>query len=346
MLPYPKTELEFVETFLHPFQEACVRKDRILKPKTGSLLAEIVKNKWTYVLLVPGVVWFIIFAYMPMGGLSLAFKHYNARMGIWGSPWTGFENFSYLFADPAFWASVWRTLWINISKLVITFPVPVLLALFLNETRMRRFSKVCQTLYTFPYFLSWVVVSGIMINVLSYTGVVNSFLQLLGMDEPINFLGSKSKFVPMLYLTEIWKNSGWSAIVYIAAISGIDMEQYEAADLDGATRWQKIWRITLPNILPTVFVMFILSTGNILTNGFDQVFNLQNAATRDVAEVLDIYIYRVTFQSSTDFGFSTAVSLFRSVVNLILLVMADRLAKVFGGSGLFGEGGKREKRKV
>ena len=133
--------------------------------------------------------------------------------------------------------------------------------------------------------------------------------------------------------------------LYMAAITGIDTEQYEAADLDGATRWQKMWRITLPSILPTVMVMFILSTGSTMTNGFDQIFNLQNAATRNVAEVLDIYIYRVTFQSSTDFGFSTAVSLFRSVVNMVLLVLADRVAKVLGGSGLFGEGGRREKRK-
>lgn len=322
-----------------------MKKERLLRPKTGGLLAEILKNRTTYIILLPGIVWFVIFAYMPMGGLSLAFKQYNARMGIWGSPWVGTENFSYLFKDPAFWASFWRTLWINISKLLVTFPIPVVLALLLNEVRMPHFSKACQTLYTFPYFLSWIVVSGVMVNVLSYSGVVNSFLQLLGMEEPINFLGSESKFVPMLYLTEIWKNSGWSAIVYMAAITGIDTEQYEAADLDGATRWQKMWRITLPSILPTVMVMFILSTGNTMTNGFDQIFNLQNAATRNVAEVLDIYIYRVTFQSSTDFGFSTAVSLFRSVVNMILLVIADRVAKVLGGSGLFGEGGKREKRK-
>ena len=321
-----------IETFL--YSGSTMRKMKGLK--SGSLLSQIMKNRATYVLLIPGVVWFILFAYLPMGGLLLAFKQYNARLGILGSPWTGLENFRYLFQDPYFWQSVVRTLEINISKLVVSFPVPVLLALLINEIRMPRYAKVVQTVYTFPYFLSWIVVSGVLINILSYSGIVNSMLSLIGVDEPVNFLGSEKNFLPLIYVSEIWKNSGWSAIVYIAAISGIDMEQYEAADMDGATRWQKMWKITLPSILPTVMVMFILATGSVMTSGFDQIFNLQNAATKNVAEVLDIYIYRVTFQSSTDFGFSTAVSLFRSIINMVLLLIADWGSKLLGGEGLFG----------
>ncbi|WP_229714149.1 ABC transporter permease [Saccharibacillus endophyticus] len=288
----------------------------------------------TYTLLLPGLIWLILFAYLPMGGLSLAFKDYRANDGIWGSAWIGFENFKYVFRDPAFADAVWRTLYVNIIKLFITFPFPILLALLLNELRMRRYKKVLQTAFTFPHFLSWIIVSGIIINVLAYDGLVNSFLALIGLPT-INFLGSEQNFYPMIILTDIWKSTGWGAIVFMAAISGIDQEQYEAAQIDGATRLQQMFRVTLPNIMPTVTIMFILSVGGLMSSGFDQIFNLANAATQNVSQVLDVYIYRITFQSSTDFSFSTAVSLFRSIVNMVLLLLADRAAKWLGGDGLF-----------
>lgn len=308
---------------------------------------EIWKNRAVYIILLPGLVWFFVFAYMPMGGLTLAFKEFNASMGIWGSPWVGFENFRDLFHDPAFMESVWRTLAINIGKLIVTFPVPVVLALLFNELRMRRYSKVLQTVFTFPNFLSWVITSGIIINILSNTGLVNGIFQAMGFDA-VNFLGSEKMFIPMLYLSEIWKTAEWSAIIYMASITGIDAEQYEAAQLDGASRFQMMRYITLPSIASTIMVMFILAAGNLMTSSFDQVFNLSNAATRDAAEVLDMYIYRITFQSSTDFSFSTAASLFRSVLNMILLLAADWGAKRMGGTGLFGQrgGGKHEKQKA
>jgi len=287
-----------------------------------------------YTLLLPGLIWLLLFSYLPMGGLSLAFKDYKANLGIWGSPWVGFENFKYVFRDPAFLDALWRTLYINIIKLVIQFPFPILLALMLNELRMKRGKKVFQTVLTFPHFLSWIIVSGVVINVLAYDGLVNSALTLLGLPT-INFLGSESTFVPMLLLTDIWKSAGWGAIIYLAAISGIDQDQFESAQIDGASRMQQVFRITLPNIMPTVTVMFILSVGGLMSSGFDQIFNLANAATKNVSEVLDVYIYRITFQSSTDFSFSTAVSLFRSLVNMILLLAADRVAKMLGGDGLF-----------
>lgn len=302
--------------------------------KFKRLFVEIWKYRMTYTLLIPGLIWLILFAYLPMGGLSLAFKDYRANDGIWGSAWIGFENFKYVFRDPAFADAVWRTLYVNIIKLFITFPFPILLALLLNELRMRRYKKVLQTAFTFPHFLSWIIVSGIIINVLAYDGLVNSFLALIGLPT-INFLGSEQNFYPMIILTDIWKSTGWGAIVFMAAISGIDQEQYEAAQIDGATRLQQMFRVTLPNILPTVTIMFILSVGGLMSSGFDQIFNLANAATQNVSQVLDVYIYRITFQSSTDFSFSTAVSLFRSIVNMILLLLADRAAKWLGGDGLF-----------
>lgn len=304
------------------------------KSRVKRLSAEIWKHRMVYTLLLPGLVWLLLFAYMPMGGLSLAFKEYNARLGIWGSHWSGLENFRYVFRDPNFSAAVWQTLYINIIKLAIHFPFPILVALLLNELRMRRASKIFQTILTFPQFLSWIIVSGIVVNVLSYDGLVNSFLALLGLPN-INFLGSEQTFLPMLILTDIWKSTGWGAIIYLAAISGIDQDQYESAQMDGATRMQQMWRITLPNILPTVVVMLILNVGGLMSSGFDQIFNLANAATKNVSQVLDVYIYRITFQSSTDFSFSTAVSLFRSLVNMALLLLADRAAKLMGGDGLF-----------
>lgn len=304
------------------------------RSKLGALFSEIWKHRIVYTLLLPGLIWLLLFAYLPMGGLSLAFKEYKANLGIWGSPWVGFENFKYVFRDPAFLDALWRTLYINIIKLVIQFPFPILLALMLNELRMKRGKKVFQTVLTFPHFLSWIIVSGVVINVLAYDGLVNSTLTLLGLPT-INFLGSESTFVPMLLLTDIWKSTGWGAIIYLAAISGIDQDQFESAQIDGASRMQQVFRITLPNIMPTVTVMFILSVGGLMSSGFDQIFNLANAATKNVSEVLDVYIYRITFQSSTDFSFSTAVSLFRSLVNMILLLAADRVAKMLGGDGLF-----------
>lgn len=302
--------------------------------KKDSVFREIWKNKAIYMIMLPGIAWFIIFAYGPMSGLQLAFKEYSTKLGIWGSHWCGLENFEYVFRDPSFLRSVGTTLWINAGRLLFQFPVPIFLALLFNELRLKRYKKVIQTVLTFPQFLSWVIVASIVINILSYDGLVNSIVAAFG-GKTINFVGSASMFQPLLYITEGWKSAGWGAIIYMAAISGIDVDQYEAADLDGASRLQKIFRITIPNILPTISVMFVLQMGNLMSGGFDQVFNLSNPAVKDVSEILDMYIYNISFGSTPDFGFSTAVSLFRSVVNCAFLVAADRGAKALGGSGLF-----------
>mgnify|MGYP000046834726 FL=1 len=300
-----------------------------------NLAREIWKNRMVYTLLLPGLIWYIIFAYGPMGGLTLAFKTYKASKGIWGSPWCGFQNYVYVFRDPAFLASVWKTLYINIGRVLAGFCAPIILALMINEIPFNRYKKIIQTVATFPQFLSWVVVSSIMINFFSYNGPVNFILSLLA-NKTVNFLGNEKIFIPMLYVTEIWKTTGWYAIIYLAAIAGINPEQYEAARIDGVTRIQNIFYITLPNIMPTISIMLILTIGNLMSAGFDQVFNLSNAAVRDVSEILDMYIYRITFQSAPDFSFSTAVSLFRAVINMVLLLMADRIAKLLGGEGLIG----------
>lgn len=311
-----------------------MKKHKALRA-TPSLWTRMKKAKENYLLVLPGVVWYAIFAYIPIYGLTLAFKTYKANLGIFGSPWVGLQNYIYVFRDPAFLESVWRTIQINAGRLLFTFPVPIILALIINEVRVRRYKKVVQTIFTFPHFLSWVIVSSVMINFLSLDGMVNGIIQFFG-GQPISFLGTPSLFQPLMYLTDIWKGAGWGMIIYIAAIAGIDTEQYESAKIDGASRLQQIWYITLPGLKSTIVVMFILAVGGLMNAGFDQIFNMSNAATSRVAEILDMYIYRITFQGAADFSFSSAVSLFRSVINFSLLFIADRVCKLLGTEGLLG----------
>lgn len=300
---------------------------------------ELGKKIWyyrnIYILLIPALIWYILFAYVPMAGLSLAFKSYKANLGIWKSPFIGLANFVKVFNNPKFFRALGITLKINLGRLFITFPSAIILALLINEVSAGKLQKAYQWIFTFPHFLSWVVIASIATNILSYDGMVNSLLKLAGFEYH-KFLGSESFFTPLVFITEIWKSAGWNSIIYMAAIAGIDSEQYEAADIDGASRLAKITRITLPSIAPTILVMFILATGNLMTTGFNQIFNLSNAAVQNVSQTLDMYIYNVTFKAIPDFGYSTAISMFRSIVNLILLVTADKLSRKFGGNGLLG----------
>lgn len=310
----------------------------IKKPNSRGLLVKtgrnIIKHRGKYMLILPGFVWYVIFAYIPIFGLSLAFKTYIAKLGLFGSPWIGLTNFNNVFADPAFMQSIFTTLKINAGRLLFVFPFPILLALAINEVRLGRSKKIMQSIFTFPHFLSWVIAASIMISVLGQRGLVNSTIGAIFGTKPISFLGTPSYFLPVVYLTDIWKTAGWSAIIYMAAIAGIDTEQYEAAEIDGSSRLQRMWYITLPGIKPTIFVLFILAVGYLMSGGFDQIFNLSNPATIRVAETLDMYIYRITFRGSVDFSFSAAVALFRSAINLLLLFAADRFMKRVGGSGL------------
>jgi putative aldouronate transport system permease protein len=299
--------------------------------KTGK---NILKHKEKYVLVLPGLAWYAVFAYIPIFGLSLAFKKYMAKLGLFGSPWIGLANFQNVFADPAFLQSIFTTLKINAGRLLFVFLFPIFLALIINEVRLGRSKKILQSIFTFPHFLSWVIVASVMISILGQRGMVNSFIGGIFNTKPISFLGIPAYFLPVVYVTDIWKSAGWSAIIYMAAISGIDTEQYEAAEIDGSSRLQRMRYITLPGIKPTIFVLFILAVGYLMSGGFDQIFNLSNPATIKVAETLDMYIYRITFRGSVDFSFSAAVALFRSIINLALLFSADRFMKRVGGSGL------------
>ncbi|GHT99468.1 protein lplB [Spirochaetia bacterium] len=302
---------------------------------------EINKNRMIYVLMIPGLVWYLLFSYMPLGGLSLAFKEYKANLGILNSPWVGFINYSYLFRDPAFWRSIWKTVYINLGRMLFQFPVPILMALLINEFRPRTYKRVLQTLFTFPHFLSWVIVSGIVLNFFSIKGFINQIIIIFG-GEAVNFLSVPSIFIPLLYFIDDWKYAGYGSIIYLAAISGIDPGLYEAADIDGAGRMQKLVHITIPGIISTIAIMTILTTGALMSMGFDQIFNMSNPIVKDSVEVLDLYIYRLTFQQAPDFSYSTAVSLFRSIVNMLLLLGANKISRLLGGGGLIGQNGSVE----
>ena len=302
----------------------------------NSLLGRIWFHRQVYVLLLPGLLYYIIFCYVPMAGLQLAFKQFHARLGVWGSQWIGLRNYSFVVRDPAFWRAMINTITISIQRLAFQFPVPIILALFINEVQVRRYKRVLQTIYTFPHFLSWVIIAGIMFNLFEANGLINNILRSMG-QEPIAFLTSIRLIRPLLYITENWKSSGWIAIIYLAAIAGIEMEQYESAIIDGASRFQRMIYITLPGMSTTIIIIFILTVGNIMNAGFDQIFNMGNAIVRGRIDILDWYIYRITFQGHgvTDFGFSTAISLLKAILNFSFLLAANQLAKIITKTGLF-----------
>jgi len=308
------------------------RKTR-LKNRMRILARQMWEARFIYLLLLPGIVYFALFHYGPMGGLVLAFKKFNARLGIWGSPWVGLANFTRIFSTPAAILAIRNTFIINLSRLVFEFPMPIILALLINEMRGRRLKRFYQTIYTFPHFLSWVIVSTILTNFLSNGGAVNTVIVALG-GERTNFLADESIFRPLLYTTHIWKEMGWNAIIYMAAITGVDPALYEAATVDGANRLQQAWHITLPGILITIVVLFILTVGRLMSAGFEQIFYLQNAAVKYVSDILDTYVYDITFKATPNYGFSTAVGMFKSVINLVLLLLANKMDDGFTGSGL------------
>lgn len=301
-----------------------------------NLLKKTIKHRMIYLMLLPGLIYYVVFAYVPMYGVQIAFKDFNFMSGFWGSPWNDFFNFELLFKDQVFWNAVRNTVVISTLKIVITFPIPIILAILLNELGGKRLKRLLQTIFTIPHFLSWVIISGILFNLLSNQGVVNSIFSSVGL--PIqSFLGDTWWFRIIIYVSEIWKEAGWGSIIFLAAIAGVSSELYEAATVDGANRLRRIWHITLPGIRPTIVLLLILAVGNIMNANFDQIFNLYNPAVYNVSDIIDTYVYRVTFgnMGSTDFGYSAASGLFKSVINFTLLIAADRISKRFNQQGLF-----------
>lgn len=293
------------------------------------------RQNWDLVLMfLPVLAFFIVFAYIPMAGIVIAFKNYNLMKGIWGSPWVGFKHFEMLFATPSFFEVLRNTVSISLLRMIFGFPAPILLALMLNELKNEKFKRVIQTISYLPHFLSWVVLAGVFIQFLSpSTGPINIILSRMGLPT-IYFLGSTSTFVPTMIVTGIWQGCGWGSIIYLAAISGISPELYESAMLDGASRLQRIWYITLPSIVPTITVMFILNTGSILNAGFDQIFNLYNEAVYSVADIIDTYVYRRGL-AGMQYSFAAAVNLFKNVIGFAFVFITNWIAGRLGESSLW-----------
>ncbi len=289
---------------------------------------EKLKNQWQYhLMLLPGFLAVLIFCYIPMYGLIIAFENYNVGAGF-ASPWVGLANFKYLFNQPTFLRTITNTLFIAIWKLALGIVVPVTIALLLNEMKSSKITRFYQTLIYIPNFLSWVIMAGVLMDILATDGAVNSILASLGL-APINFLGSSKIFPWTMIWSDVWKGFGYGTIVYLAALTGMDPALYESADVDGASRWVKITKITLPLLMPTIILMLILSLGNVLNAGFDQIYNLYSPVVYETGDVIDTYVYRLGIQQA-QYSVGTAVGLFKSVVSAILIavsyVLADRLA--------------------
>ncbi len=297
------------------------------------LWMNIKKSKYIYLLLVPILAYYLVFKYIPIYGLQLAFKEFSLMKGIAGSDWVGLAHFRSLFVESDFWQAFFNTIIISFMKLVIGFPIPVFIAILLNEIFFERFKRVLQVIYTFPHFLSWVILSSLIFNMLSSHGAVNNILALFG-AEKINFLTNIRTFRYLLVFSEMWKEFGWGTIVYMATITCIDPSLYEASKIDGANRLQRNIHIVWPGIKSVVVTMLILNVGHLMSAGFMQIFNLYNPAVYSVADILDTYVYRISFLRMPNFGFSTAVGLFTGITNCILLLSANFVAKKLGEKGI------------
>ena len=289
--------------------------------------------RWIYLMLLPCLAYFIIFKYVPMYGIQLAFKDFKIA-GIAASPWNNFEHFKYMMSEPQFLPALRNTLVISFYRILFGFPFPIILAIMINEVYMPRYKRVLQTIYTFPHFLTWVVMAGIMLNLLGSTGMVRKVTEIFvpGVGENWNLMYNKNAFRTILVVSDIWKEAGWGTIIYLAAITGIDQSLYEAATIDGANRFQRIWYITLPGMINMIAIQFVLRVGAVMEGGFDQVFNLYTAPVYETGDIIDTYIYRLSFVKSTgiNLGFTTAVGLFKNVINFILLMLANGVTKALG----------------
>jgi putative aldouronate transport system permease protein len=296
--------------------------------------ARMVQYRWLYLLLLPGILYFAVFRYWPMWGARIAFKDFVPFLGIDGSPWVGFRHFEDFFTNPDFPRLLTNTLVLAALSLLVAFPLTIIMALLLNELRLQIYKRTIQTLIYIPHFLSWTIVASLSYLLLAmdvgplFTGLNNLF------GTNIDFLADPDWFRPIIVAQEIWKNTGWGTIIFLAALATVDQEQYEAAVIDGAGRFQRVWHITLPNIRGVIVVLLILQIGQILNTGFEQIYLMSNSLNRTVADVFDTYVYFVGITQGA-YSYSTAVGLFKAVVGVILIFGANSLAKRFNQSGLF-----------
>jgi len=298
------------------------------------LLKSIKKYKTFYIMLIPGVLYFIIFKYLPMAGLAVSFQDYSPFLGFFKSPWVGLKHFQRLFADPDFYNLFRNTLVLAVYNIVFYFPLPIMLALLLNEIRSNKYKKIVQSLIYMPHFISWVVIAGLCFTMLSnQRGVINEIIKQFG-GNSVNFLGSETWFRPLITMQVIWKETGYGTIIFLAALAGVDTQLYEAAEVDGCNRWQQLVHITMPAIKSTIIILLILRMGTFLDSGFEQIFLMLNSLNRNVGEVFDTYVYAAAMQNG-QLSYSVAVGMFKSIVAFILVLSTNYLAKKAGEEGVY-----------
>ncbi|MDF2927029.1 MAG: sugar transporter permease [Paenibacillaceae bacterium] len=303
------------------------------KRRKAGLILDIRKNKLLYVMLLPVILFYILFHYTPMYGAIIAFKDFSPRLGIMGSDWAGLEHFKTFFTGAYFGRTIKNTLLISFYQLLFGFPAPIILALLLNEVKHSLFKRTVQTITYMPHFISLVVICGIIKDFTSSEGVINDLIVWLG-GTRMTFLLEPGLFRPVYVISGIWQNIGWGTIIYLAALTGIDMEQYEAARIDGAGRWKQLTNITIPGIMPTIVILLILEVGRMMNVGFEKIILLYNPSTYETADVVSSYVYRVGLQDF-NYSFSSAVGLFNSVVNFTLLIFSNWMSRKLNDTSLW-----------
>ncbi len=308
------------------------------QPKSTRKLSKRIAARWQlYLLLLLPLAWLIVFAYVPMGGLVMAFKKYNSGLGIWGSPWVGLQNFEKFFTSVKFPIVFKNTLTISLYSLIVTFPIPIIFALLLNAMLGEKYKKVIQTVTYIPYFISTVVMVGLIFQLMDYrSGLYGALYTLFTGKTAPNILAVGSNFKHLYVWSGVWQGTGYNAIIYIAALSGVDQSLHEAAMIDGASRFQRLRYIDFPTILPTASIMLVLAIGNIMNVGYEKVLLMQNDLNLNYSEIISTYVYKVGLASGiTDFSLSTAIGMFNSVINFFLLIIANWTSKRLSGSGIF-----------
>lgn len=314
--------------------DALSRKGPSTIQQTNRVWRNIKRSRYLYLFLLPALIYIILFNYYPMYGIQLAFKYYSPVKGIWASKWIGFDNFERFFHSYYFWRLIKNTLVLSFYNLIAGFPFPIFLALVFNEIKNQRAKKLVQTVSYVPHFISIIVMVGILNLFFSQsTGLINAFRKNMGM-EAIGFLNSPSLFPSMYVWSGVWQHAGWNAIIYIAALTSIDPQLHEAAQIDGATRLQRIWHVNIPGILPTVIIMFIMEIGRVMNLGFEKIYLMQNQMNIETSQVISTFVYE-TGMLDMDYGFSTAVDIFNNVINIILLLTFNQLARRIGDYSLF-----------
>lgn len=297
------------------------------------LIKDIRMHKGAYLIVLPVVVFYILFHYKPMYGLIIAFKNYSPAKGITGSSWAGFKHFEDFLTNPYFWRLMRNTLTISLSNLIFSFPAPIILALLLNEIKNKAFLRGSQMIMYIPHFISLVVICGMIINFTDIDGVINDLLNVFGIERKA-YLNYPQYFVPIYVISDIWQGIGWNSIIYMAALTGIDTSLYEAATIDGAGRWKQTLHVTIPGILPTIIIMLLMRIGNLLSVGYEKVILLYNPLTYETADIISTYVYRKGLLEQ-NYSFSTAVGLFNSIISFILLIGANTLSKRCGEGSLW-----------